>query len=1225
MDFTIVAPASIPPQVVVAAGDSTPFIIRFLPRGSSQRIAALRLQSDASNAATYDVPLEGFKDSIGITASDVEFGSISSTNFPQDRILAVRNSGTIPIQIQGASFPPGSPFQILSGLPASVNPNATVPLVIRFNDPGSDGQYTDELRFQFTPSCADFKVFVSGSKWFSTSINGPAIVRMSIPICTNTPKDTVIVITNPGTDNLLIQTLSILQDSSFRFNPKPTLPASIAPGNSLAIPVRYAPAFQGDHFATLRITSNALNAPVFTSSLVGRKEHAELRALSLYFGTLRPADFPVVQSIEVTNVGNVQMRIDSLFFGGAPPFQLLGGAPVVLGPGQRSTIPIRFVDPGADGYYSDTLSIIHSPTCTPLRLLVAGTKISAPFISAPGAVEFATQLCSFRQSDTAITVTNTGVFDLILSSATLNGSAEFTLLSSFPKTIKPGQSTTIVVRYQPIIEGLSSTVLTIISNAANEPSLSIFITARAEYARIEASPLDFGIVTPQDFPVQRPLVVRNESTLPITLTASSFKFPFPFDLATSLPVTIPAGDSTSLSIRFSDPGSDGSYLDSLNLQRNFQCGRFTVAISGTRSTLPNISAPSRVDFGTRLCGGPAFDTTIVVRNTGGSPLVISDLAITSGTAFVLAPPVSLPLTIQPMQSDVIPIRYIANTTGSAFGEVTITSNSKDFSILRISLLGEKDSVNALVSDHAFGILQPASFPVGTQLSVRNTGTRDITITAGSFFPTTPFSIESAFPIQLAVGASTTISIRFNDPGTDGDYNATLSLTTEPSCEIATARVSGTRQSVPGIVVARSLTLFPLLCTSGPRDTTIEIRNSGSVDLTISSVTITGDPDWQLVQPPLPMTISPGGSQTIRVSFTRSSAGSASARLTVTSNDINNPSVEIQLNGSRDILSLLMQDTDFGTVFPGSFPALRTVTIRNASTISVRLDSLSLRTPSQFEILSSMPRVLAPGDSAQITLRFHEPATQGSHSSFVTLRTSPSCEPIQRSVTGTYLIVAAILRAGNVRAAVGETILIPFYLDSVRNLAATGVTAITATLRFNRTLLRPLFQSPTRTEGNDRLVDLTLAVTGSSSGQIAALPFMAGLGNDTGCVLTLENASAVGGVLDLREQPGSFSLSDVCREGGYRLLNPDGEIMLKQNRPNPFNPITEIEYEVIEPAHTRLIVLDNLGRIVATLVDTNLDAGRYVVRFDASSLSSGMYHYVLLTPTVLLRKTMSVVK
>jgi hypothetical protein len=63
-------------------------------------------------------------------------------------------------------------------------------------------------------------------------------------------------------------------------------------------------------------------------------------------------------------------------------------------------------------------------------------------------------------------------------------------------------------------------------------------------------------------------------------------------------------------------------------------------------------------------------------------------------------------------------------------------------------------------------------------------------------------------------------------------------------------------------------------------------------------------------------------------------------------------------------------------------------------------------------------------------------------------------------------------------------------------------------------------------------------------------------------------------------------------------------------PNPFNPSTQISFALAQDGVVQLAVYDVNGRQVVTLVDGYRTAGVHDVSFDASSLSSGIYVYLL---------------
>jgi uncharacterized delta-60 repeat protein len=67
-----------------------------------------------------------------------------------------------------------------------------------------------------------------------------------------------------------------------------------------------------------------------------------------------------------------------------------------------------------------------------------------------------------------------------------------------------------------------------------------------------------------------------------------------------------------------------------------------------------------------------------------------------------------------------------------------------------------------------------------------------------------------------------------------------------------------------------------------------------------------------------------------------------------------------------------------------------------------------------------------------------------------------------------------------------------------------------------------------------------------------------------------------------------------------------EFQLFQNFPNPFNPTTEIRFQISEMGLVALKIYDLLGKEVVTLVNEVKDAGNYSATFHAKNLASGIY-------------------
>jgi hypothetical protein len=85
--------------------------------------------------------------------------------------------------------------------------------------------------------------------------------------------------------------------------------------------------------------------------------------------------------------------------------------------------------------------------------------------------------------------------------------------------------------------------------------------------------------------------------------------------------------------------------------------------------------------------------------------------------------------------------------------------------------------------------------------------------------------------------------------------------------------------------------------------------------------------------------------------------------------------------------------------------------------------------------------------------------------------------------------------------------------------------------------------------------------------------------------------------------------------------------LTQNYPNPFNPTTKIKFDVPSTArgHFVLSIYDATGKVIATLVNQNLNAGTYEADFNAVGLASGVYFYQLRTENFVQTKSMMLVK
>lgn len=95
--------------------------------------------------------------------------------------------------------------------------------------------------------------------------------------------------------------------------------------------------------------------------------------------------------------------------------------------------------------------------------------------------------------------------------------------------------------------------------------------------------------------------------------------------------------------------------------------------------------------------------------------------------------------------------------------------------------------------------------------------------------------------------------------------------------------------------------------------------------------------------------------------------------------------------------------------------------------------------------------------------------------------------------------------------------------------------------------------------------------------------------------------------------------------GYVNNETPVKYYLSQNFPNPFNPVTKVNYGVLKASNVKITVFDMLGREIASLVNEYQTAGNYFATFDATKYSSGIYYYKIEAGDFVEVKKMSLIK
>jgi len=154
----------------------------------------------------------------------------------------------------------------------------------------------------------------------------------------------------------------------------------------------------------------------------------------------------------------------------------------------------------------------------------------------------------------------------------------------------------------------------------------------------------------------------------------------------------------------------------------------------------------------------------------------------------------------------------------------------------------------------------------------------------------------------------------------------------------------------------------------------------------------------------------------------------------------------------------------------------------------------------------------------------------------------------------------------------------------------------------------------RAGGLPLAIALSLVIVGSATGQIV-MPYSVvgcGGGEMTGANHTMHGTvgQAVIGVVS---GPNHTNEIGFWYRPGWILTGiEDGSDLyptaywLGQNHPNPFNPVTTLQFGLPEAAEVEMKLYDAAGREVRTLIDRPLDAGYHRITVEGGGLSSGVY-------------------
>ena len=330
------------------------------------------------------------------------------------------------------------------------------------------------------------------------------------------------------------------------------------------------------------------------------------------------------------------------------------------------------------------------------------------------------------------------------------------------------------------------------------------------------------------------------------------------------------------------------------------------------------------DFGDVGLTNPVVHT-FVIHNDGTAPLTISGALLLGDPAFAFTG--VFPMAVSPGGSASFDITFTPTTAGPTSATLSIGSDDADESAYNFTLTGNGVGPDIRVSGNSVTIVDgdtspttadgtdygnvPVGAPVTHTFVIHNDGLTPMMLSGTGLSPGGDFSFTGPGTLDpIPAGGSTSFDVTFT-PSSTGPKSTTLSIDSDDPDE-GTYEFTLTGNGVgPDIrVTGNTIDIADGDTSSNGTDGTdygsvlvaasvtheFVIHNDGPTNLTLGAIVITGSADF-VIDPPFPgPTLVPGGSVTVFVTFTPSSAGAKSATLSISSDDSDESPYTFTLDG-----------------------------------------------------------------------------------------------------------------------------------------------------------------------------------------------------------------------------------------------------------------------------------------------------------------------------------------
>jgi len=1175
-------------------------------------------------------------DSAHVVPDTIDFGDVIVQS-RRDSSASVRSlGGDVSVSFRVIAGRDSTSFAGIAGLGSQVIPSCQqLPTTLRFA-PLTEGPKIARLDYYIQGQTRPLSVVLLG-RGVRPRIHADSVLRFDTILCVDRVIDSI-PIENTGNTPLRITqiTLTGVAAGAFGFD-GPTLPISIPPGGRKYLVFRAVTRGSGPFAATAVLQTNEPDpsrSPWRVHLFAFRQEVAF--GFDLQSPITIPSGMPGRLCITYTNTGNAPQTIwDILALDNDTTIRLLSPAPRTVVPVGRS-VGICFEASKQDTALHRRRFRVRTMPCsvdTVLTLLYRGV---APIAAGPSSLAVRSS-CGADKVD-SLRIENAGSAPLALGDPMLSGpdASQFALVgsSALPDTLAPGDVAIVLVRFAPDDPDDFSPRTAELTIPTNDPArqggwMRIGLTGTITIARVRThlDTVDIGELCLGQWSRFITLPVYNDGTASaFALILSPDTSLHSFDgILPAVPFRAGGTDSILLRVR---PGRSGRLVMPMTI-RSGPCNLVDTVVVVGQVIGVSLSQPRTVTVGPVLVGSSGVGS-VALTNTGVDAVTVTrmDLSPVPSEFSIVSP--ATPFSIASGTSVSVTIAARPTDTGAieTHLRVYVDGPCPHSDSTRVLAVGTRAAVATVESAIDIGSLSPcdATHEGMDTVTLRNIGGLPVDVTSIALVTGTAFTIVQApsVPATIAAGGTVTIVVATTAALQSVGVDTLVCVVDQPENGRIAIPVRARRYRASASIrdssgsLASAIDFGALLpCT---RDTSISVRivNDGDIADTFS-VTVSGTTYGTATSPTL--VLDSGGVATIRVVASADDAGSVGELIVRSS--LCGSEWRVPIRSSTVSLSTTLQ-SPATQPFVKDLPARATAQLISTADVDLRVVAVWVVDPlGEFATVSDYAgTVLAQGDTLLVEIA-GTPRTEGLRSIHVGASLEGGCTigdsaEIVFTVLGPNERPRVRLTGQVVVGRWGTVARIPI---SLHNTDRARIDSISFEVAVDPTLLElqhvdlashlygVLKIEDVSVDGSQGRLRGTLRSTGATTTDVAVdsavvvdAEVLRGPSVETSVQITVTAAPAA---VDVRTDSGRFILEDYCDAHGRRLT-ATGVLALDQNHPNPFNPVTTIEFETPFAGRVVLSVFDPSGREVRRIVDQDLSAGRRRVQFEAGDLASGLY-------------------